>query len=210
MIEPWLAGCCAALAAYLWHSGADGRGRLASFGDEDVEISLVVMLQMLAVALRHGASITRAFEVVGGIVSGRFGVGLCKVAVALKEGFSWNDAWFSVAVWPSGDDREDAVMSGQSRFRIAEKNNEMNRCSRSADDEAFAIVEEALRDSWTLGVPPDNRLKSTMEQIDVNQRTAIDQAASKLSISLLTPTALCFLPAFMLIGVIPCIGSFVR
>jgi hypothetical protein len=162
------------------------------------------------VALRQGASITYAFEVIGSVVSGRFGSGLRRVASALKQGVSWSDAWLSI-----GGSTPDEIPEGWSRrllaatgFAIGSAEVEDNR--RRAEDDGFAIIEETLKDSWTFGAPPTNRLESTMEQIDANQKAAIDQAASKLSIDLLTPTALCFLPAFMLIGVIPCIGSFMH
>ena len=38
--------------------------------------------------------------------------------------------------------------------------------------------------------------------------SAIERNAAKLSVKLLMPTGLCFLPAFVLVGVIPAIASF--
>lgn len=52
------------------------------------------------------------------------------------------------------------------------------------------------------------RLESAIEQLDRDERAAIERNAAKLSVKLLMPTGLCFLPAFVLVGVIPAIASF--
>ena len=51
-------------------------------------------------------------------------------------------------------------------------------------------------------------LESAIEQLDRDERAAIERNAAKLSVKLLMPTGLCFLPAFVLVGVIPAIASF--
>ena len=50
---------------------------------------------------------------------------------------------------------------------------------------------------------PGVRLESAIEQLDRDERAAIERNAAKLSVKLLMPTGLCFLPAFVLVGVIP-------
>ena len=55
---------------------------------------------------------------------------------------------------------------------------------------------------------PGVRLESAIEQLDRDERAAIERNAAKLSVKLLMPTGLCFLPAFVLVGVIPAIASF--
>lgn len=55
---------------------------------------------------------------------------------------------------------------------------------------------------------PGVRLDSAIEQLDRDERAAIERNAAKLSVKLLMPTGLCFLPAFVLVGVIPAIASF--
>ena len=54
----------------------------------------------------------------------------------------------------------------------------------------------------------DLGLESAIEQLDRDERAAIERNAAKLSVKLLMPTGLCFLPAFVLVGVIPAIASF--
>ena len=66
----------------------------------------------------------------------------------------------------------------------------------------------ALESSWTHGDMPGVRLESAIEQLDRDERAAIERNAAKLSVKLLMPTGLCFLPAFVLVGVIPAIASF--
>ena len=53
---------------------------------------------------------------------------------------------------------------------------------------------------------PGVRLESAIEQLDRDERAAIERNAAKLSVKLLMPTGLCFLPAFVLVGVIPAIA----
>ena len=53
-----------------------------------------------------------------------------------------------------------------------------------------------------------NEIESAIEQLDRDERAAIERNAAKLSVKLLMPTGLCFLPAFVLVGVIPAIASF--
>ena len=53
-----------------------------------------------------------------------------------------------------------------------------------------------------------NRLETAIEQLDWDERSRIEQSAAKLSIRLLLPTGLCMLPAFVAIGVIPAVMSF--
>jgi hypothetical protein len=72
----------------------------------------------------------------------------------------------------------------------------------------MALVHDALADSWAYGSAPMERLEATIAQVDENERSQIEQGASRLSIRLLVPTGLCFLPAFLFIGVIPAIASF--
>ena len=59
-----------------------------------------------------------------------------------------------------------------------------------------------------FGSSPVNRLATAIEQLDWDERSRIEQSAAKLSIRLLLPTGLCMLPAFVAIGVIPAVMSF--
>ncbi len=139
-------------------------------GERLQEVPLPLVLGMLSVAIRQGASISHALIVVGEIVSGKFGDGLQSAGRNLNQGVDWDDAW--------------------------------------PDEGDLTLVRDAFASSWRTGSSPVNRLDAAVEQIDWNERSRIEQSAARLSIKLLLPTGLCFLPAFMALGVIPSMASF--
>ena len=57
------------------------------------ELPLPLILEMLSVAIRQGASIPRALIAVGDIAAGEFGAGLRSAGEQLNKGVSWDDAW---------------------------------------------------------------------------------------------------------------------
>lgn len=145
---------------------------------DDEEPSLTLVLEMIAVAVRQGSSIPRALESVGAVVSGELGRGLTHAGRALNRGADWHGAWA-------------VLCEGHSRL-----------------GPSFRVVSEALEPSWRHGSSPLIRLETAVEQMDKDERSAIEQSAAKLSVRLLVPTGLCFLPAFLFVGVIPAIASF--
>ena len=78
------------------------------------------------------------------------------------------------------------------------------------DDGDLAVVRDAFASSWHSGTSPVERLETAVEQLDWDERSQIEQAAAKLSVRLLLPTGLCFLPAFVAVGIIPSVMSFVQ
>ena len=78
------------------------------------------------------------------------------------------------------------------------------------DDGDLAVVRDAFASSWHSGASPVERLETAVEQLDWDERSQIEQAAAKLSVRLLLPTGLCFLPAFVAVGIIPSVMSFVQ
>lgn len=82
--------------------------------------------------------------------------------------------------------------------------------SGAADDAgSLAVIRAALEPSWLHGDAPAVRLESALEQLDADERSAIERRAARLSVKLLVPTGLCFLPAFIMVGVIPSMVSFI-
>ena len=145
---------------------------------ESGSLSLPLVLEMLIVLIRHGASIPAALRTLGLLIDGEFGQGLLALTQALQRGCSWQEAWSDV--------------STQGRYA-----------------QVFAQIEHALHDSWAYGQSPIASLQALIERNRAVQHEEIEQQAARLSIRLLLPTGLCFLPAFILIGVIPAIGSMV-
>lgn len=215
-MDALLAGALVAAAWLLWRSPverAEGQLRAldATFAAEP---SLGVILEMMAVAMREGSSIPHALGVIGSIVGGSLGAGLRRASRSLMQGYSWEDAWFAASLACQRQRNRDgrAQMPDKSSGKDDGKPRK-NKDGSSAeeptfDDEALAIIENALQSTWTRGVSPVGPLESAVEQMDARARASIEQTAQRLSVRLLLPTGLCFLPAFMLIGVIPAIGSF--
>ena len=168
-----LASCCVSLLLMLRRSGPCMIGRIDAarrLADEGLRPSDALVVQMLAVALRKGASVPCALDAVGEVTGGLTGDALCTVSRRLCRGTSWDDAW------RIGDD------AGISVCRL---------------------IREGLRDSWEHGSSPVRGLELTVQRADRDARHAIEQGAAGLSVRILLPMALCFLPAFVVIGVVP-------
>lgn len=209
-----VSGCLAAAAWILWRSPARmlSKQLKALDGGFTASPSLGVILEMMAVAMREGSSIPHALEVIGSIVGGTLGDGLCRASRSLMLGFSWEDAWFaaSLSCRKTGNDgRRRSVPAG----RHARKRQDGDDDSLSEDVVAalvaLNVIDNALKSTWVRGVSPVGPLESAVEQLDARARASIEQSAQRLSVRLLLPTGLCFLPSFMLIGIVPAIGSFI-
>lgn len=179
MVPAVISGCCVAVALALSYRCV--RRQLISpheaAGTSGFNPSTTVILQMIAVAVRQGASIPRALAVIGESLGNAYGAELVEVSRALHRGTAWREAW---------------VPSLAGEF-----------------SSSLSLICDALEDSWNRGTSPLGRLDDAIGQVRAHRRTAIERGASRLTIRLLLPTGLCFLPAFILIGVIPSIGSFV-
>ena len=140
-------------------------------------IPLTLVMGLLTVSLKQGASIPRALDDVGEILDDGLGDSLRTIAAALNRGTNWSAAW-SVH-------------------------------DRGPHAKAIISLGEALESSWRQGVSPLGRLEAAIEQQDTNERSTIEQTAAKLSVQLLMPTGLCFLPAFVFLGIIPSVISFI-
>ena len=173
---------CAGCAVWLRTSPAARlTGRGISTEHRSLEVSTTLVLALFIVALRQGTSIPRACGAVGDAAGGAIGAGLVRVGERLSRGADWHEAW---RVAGADEPESDAA-------------------------HVFRILEESLEPSWTRGVSPIMRLETTLEQYDADERSRIEAASSRLSVRLLIPTALCFLPAFVFIGVIPTVVSLV-
>ena len=182
-----LAGCLAALAMIHFERPRRSLIEQSSHGSErrehPMKVSVVLILQMIIVAMRQGSSIPSVLSTVGTIIGGPSGDGLVSVSRRLLQGSSWEQAWCGVV----DDDNEDAADTGRAR--------------------AMYGIRQALEGSWLHGQSPVGPLAAAIDRIQTEQKSAIEQEAARLSVRLLLPTGLCFLPAFILIGVIPAIVS---
>ena len=174
-LKPLIAAVSTMLAILLVEF--DGLGeRLA---DEQVFTPpLSLVLALLRVAVRQGASLPRALSVVGGLLPGPYGLRMVRVAHLLGRGNGWDLSWSGAIGDPD---------YGQS----------------------MQVLADCLEPSWRLGSSPLTRIETTLRQLDHHARSVLARATAAITVRLLVPTGLCILPAFVLIGVIPCIAAFV-
>lgn len=195
--------------------------------------ALTTVLSMLEVAMRQGASVPQALRAIGNIVGGGLGDALCRAAWSLRQGHVWQDAW-KVAI-PEVRRKHGGCrfFAGMGKDAHAHRRADVDARRHAGSlpgtgkaDEMFPVcagpdgcgedvsrmidaIRDALADSWNRGVSPIGRLEAAIDQADAVERAAIEQGAARLSVRLLLPTGLCFLPAFLFLAVIPSIVSLV-
>lgn len=193
-----MAAVIAACAVRLRHARPTLRGlRRSRSGEPCPRPSAALVLGMVEVAIRQGASIPVAVAAVGDAVGGGVGARMRMASQALRRGVAWDEAWLV----PCADDVDAGEAAGHAVGGVGG--------GGTADDAAcLRLLRDALAESWRYGASPSERLRAAMEALDCDERAAIERHASRLSVRLLAPTGLCFLPAFIVIGVIPSIVSF--
>jgi hypothetical protein len=72
---------------------------------------------------------------------------------------------------------------------------------------ALRPAEECLRGSWTVGSAAGPALRAAAAQIRRRRRRESREAAGRLSVQLVLPLGLCFLPACVLLGLAPLVVS---
>lgn len=77
----------------------------------------------------------------------------------------------------------------------------------SGSDPALAPVADALRPSWEDGVAPAGALRATAAHLRRERQGAALAAAGRLGVRLVLPLAVCHLPAFVLVGLVPVLVS---
>ncbi len=72
---------------------------------------------------------------------------------------------------------------------------------------ALRPVRDALDSAWTAGAPPIPGLHARADRLRRERRRAVRTAAARLAVHLVVPLGACFLPAFVLIGLVPIVLS---
>lgn len=68
-------------------------------------------------------------------------------------------------------------------------------------------VIDGLAPTWVTGSAPGPALRAASDQVRRERRSAAREAAGRLGVHLVLPLGLCFLPAFILIGLVPVMVS---
>ncbi|QTE29712.1 type II secretion system F family protein [Pengzhenrongella sicca] len=71
----------------------------------------------------------------------------------------------------------------------------------------LAPLVDGLAPTWATGATPGPALRATADRVRRARRVQAREAAGRLGVLLVLPLGLCFLPAFVLIGLVPVIAS---
>ncbi len=140
-----------------------------------LERDLPLLLELLSACLAGGATLPAAAEAVGPAVGGPAGARLSAVAAALAVGTEPAQAWQSLA----GADP-----------------------ARRALD-PLAPAARALARASDGGAPVAAAVSRLAAEVRAEGRSAAEQAARRVGVLAVAPLGLCFLPAFVLLGVVP-------
>lgn len=183
--------------------------------ESELHVSIPFVLEMITVCVRHGASIPRALELVGEALEGELGSGLQRIAQLLQTGTTWHEAWkyedWSREVLMEHTNRMNArtIHHGAAQTTGSTRvTNEYVTLGKQQCTQYYARLADALEPSWRHGVSPILRIEAVIEQLDRDDRRGIEDAGARLSVRILLPVGLCFLPSFIMIGVIPCLAAF--
>lgn len=150
------------------------------------DIDPILGLHMIMVALRSGVSIPRALNTVGDAMPGGRGLWMESVSKALLSGCTWREAWSA----PYSVDY--STKSGSNSLMLSH------------------WLSTSLEESWCCGASPVPVLRALTNNYEQSLRNVARQETARLSVRLLLPVGLCFLPAFLCIGILPTIVSMVR
>lgn len=130
-------------------------------------------------------------------------------AVALRQGTSIVRAMDAIGAIIGGTSGEELVRVSR-KLREGATWHDSWVCASAAGPrrETVDAVRRSLEKSWEWGSSPVDGLETAIRRMDSHERLMIREHASRLSVHLLMPMGLCFLPAFILVGVIPSIVSF--
>ena len=142
-------------------------------------VDVTCLLELVGAAVRSGAGVPRALEAVGTAVGGPDGRSLGRAAAALRLGAGWESAWAAAGTTPAESD-------------------EQPRCPPRLD-----LLRRALRGAWDDGAAPGEALRAAAAEHRHERRAAARTAAARLAVRLVLPLGICYLPAFVLVGLVP-------
>lgn len=141
---------------------------------------LPLAADLMAAALRAGAPVDRAAGAVGAALTGPLGERLLRVSRALRLGATAEEAWRYLA--------------------------ELSRTQRpAADHTGFGRLADAAVRSAASGAALAGVLTRLAEELRASRAAAADAAARRSGVLVVLPLGLCFLPAFVLAGLVPVI-----
>jgi len=148
---------------------------------EQLAADLPLLLDLLAACLAGGAALPHAADAVGAAVPGPAGRRLAAVAAALAVGTAPPDAW--------------TLLAGPG--------------PRGRDEDPLAAAARALARAAEGGAPVAQAVSRLAAEARADARARGEQAARRVGVLAVAPLGLCFLPAFVLLGVVPVVAGLV-
>jgi Flp pilus assembly protein TadB len=142
---------------------------------ERLQRDVPLLLELLGACLAGGAPLPAATQVVGAAVAGPAGARLRAVAAALAVGTAPAEAWLSLAGAETSQRAQDPL----------------------------AAAARALARASEGGAPVASAVSRLAAEVRAERRSAAEQAARRVGVLAVAPLGLCFLPAFLLLGVVP-------
>jgi pilus assembly protein TadC len=144
-------------------------------------VEVAAVLDLLEVAFAAGMSVPGALDAVGRAVGGPRGRAMSGVAAAVTLGAGWEEAWCAPGEGP--------MAAGPSAGG------------------GLGPVADALRATWEDGVPPRAAVRAAAGTLRRERHARALEAAARLGVRLVLPLGLCYLPAFVLVGLVPVVVS---
>lgn len=162
-----------------------------------------LVLALVRAAILSGVSIPRALQTVGAAMETPE---LTRAGRLLLLGAGWDEAWgranagrgTAVAGWRRGASGRGAGVAG-GRGRAVGRDG-AGHASPSAE-----LVSRALEPAWNDGVDPVPLLERAAASWQAKRDRRAREAAARLGVRLVLPLGTCYLPAFVLVGVMPVI-----
>ncbi|WP_124039975.1 type II secretion system F family protein [Neoactinobaculum massilliense] len=125
------------------------------------------------------------------------------LAAALRSGMSIPSA-LSAVEWALGEEREPAGLDVTGRLLVYGASWED---AWAHVDQRFRPAADALQPAWEDGSAPVPLLERTAATLRATATRRARERAGELGVQLALPLGLCFLPAFVVLGVVPIVVS---
>ncbi|MEU2199925.1 secretion system protein [Isoptericola sp. NPDC019482] len=164
----------------------DGRAPSDAEGPEADPVDVPVVLELVGAALRAGAGVPRALEATGSALAG-----------TRASGAPGAPATPMISGARSADGA--ALRAAADALRLGA---DWDGAWRGAPGR-LGPAQRALRGAWTDGASPTGALRAAGEELLRARRAAARTAAARLAVRLVLPLGACYLPAFVLVGLVP-------
>lgn len=157
---------------------------------ERLAADLPLVLDLLSACLAGGASLPAAADAVALAVPGPAGRRLAEVSAALASGFPAAQAWLVLAGHASGS------AAARSAFPWS-----------AGEEDPLASAARTLARAAEGGAPVAAAVSRLAADARAQARARGEQTARRVGVLAVAPLGLCFLPAFVLLGVVPVVAG---